>query len=96
MKKIKFDPGLLYMSRGVGDKIGGDREFGKFCAQCYVRHITGDWGELDDEDKAANELALAEGYRLLSHYSFQGDKTRIWVITEADRSATTILFPDEY
>jgi len=60
-----------------------------------VRHVSGDWGELDEEDIATNDLALQTGYRLLSSYrSEQGKK--FWIITEADRSVTTILLPEEY
>ena len=52
-------------------------------------------GELGDEDKAENDLSLKEGFRILSAYE-SGELPKIWIITEADRSATTILFPDEY
>ena len=58
------------------------------------RHATGDWGELCDEDRAANEAALFDGSRLLSAYTLQDVK--VWIITEADRSATTVLLPEEY
>lgn len=58
------------------------------------RHAGGDWGDLDDEDRQQNELALKHGCRLLSAYG-QGDR-KFWVITEADRSATTILLPSDY
>jgi len=59
------------------------------------RHVTGDWGDLDKEDKAENELSLREGFRLQSAYHLS-DGVKIWVITERDRSATTILLPEEY
>ena len=59
------------------------------------RHVTGDWGELDEEDKKENELSVKKGFRILSAYRLRNG-TRIWVITEADRSATTILLPHEY
>lgn len=59
------------------------------------RHVTGDWGDLVDEDKKENELSLKEGYRLLSAYVL-ANKVKVWIITEADRSATTILLPEEY
>jgi hypothetical protein len=59
------------------------------------RHIKGDWGELDAEDVAENEFSLVNGLRLLSAYTLR-DGTRIWIITEADRSVTTILLPSEY
>jgi hypothetical protein len=60
-----------------------------------ARHVRGDWGELPVEDLAANELALLTGNRLLSSYTLPGDR-KVRVITEADRSSTTILLPDEY
>ncbi|NQU24002.1 MAG: hypothetical protein HQ567_22190 [Candidatus Nealsonbacteria bacterium] len=59
------------------------------------RHVQGDWGNVGDEDKAANEEALLNGERLLSVYTTLLG-ARLWVITEADRSATTILLPEEY
>ena len=60
-----------------------------------VRHAAGDWGDLDQDDRAENECALKDGCRILSAYRL-ADHTRIWIITEADRSVTTILLPDEY
>ena len=60
------------------------------------RHVHGDWGDLGDEDRKENELSLQRGFRLLSSYRTNAGDTRVWVITEADRSATTILLPDEY
>ena len=59
------------------------------------RHARGDWGDTGPEDSAENELALKEGFRLFSVYHAP-DGTKFWVITEADRSATTILLPSEY
>ena len=59
------------------------------------RHHCGDWGDLCDEDKQANEDALELGLRILSHYKLGGDR-RIYIITEADRSSTCILLPEEY
>lgn len=63
-------------------------------SQLLARHQRGDWGDLSDEDVRENELSLKEGFRLLSSYQLGGEK--IWIITEADRSVTTILRPDEY
>ena len=59
------------------------------------RHVAGDWGEFDEEDRCENELSVKEGFRILSAYTLS-DGTKIWIITEADRSATTILLPEEY
>jgi hypothetical protein len=58
-------------------------------------HNEGEWGDLDADDKEANEQALKEDSRILSAYNLR-DGTRIYVITEADRSVTTILLPEEY
>jgi len=62
---------------------------------CLRRHACGDWGELGPEDVQENELSLREGFRLLSAYQDRNG-TRFWIITEADRSATTLLLPEEY
>lgn len=59
------------------------------------RHLRGDWGDLCQADKAENELSLKHGYRLMSSYRIDESQT-LWVITEADRSATTILLPSDY
>lgn len=59
------------------------------------RHHCGDWGDLCDEDKQANEEALKLGLRILSHYKLGGGR-RIYIITEADRSSTCILLPEQY
>lgn len=59
------------------------------------RHSVGDWGELPEADRAANDEALAVGERLLSAYSTAAG-TRFWIITERDRSSTTVLLPEDY
>ena len=61
----------------------------------FAQHARGAWGELDEHDKAENEAAVENGFRILSAYRL-ADDTRIWIITEADRSVTTILLPEEY
>jgi hypothetical protein len=60
-----------------------------------ARHARGDWGDLDDDDRRANNAALVHGSRLLSAYELEtGD--RVWVLTQGDRMVTTILLPEEY
>ena len=59
-----------------------------------ARHAAGDWGNLCAFDRRQNEIALREGYRVLSSYDVSAE--RVWIITEADRSITTILLPEEY
>jgi hypothetical protein len=62
---------------------------------CLVRHVAGDWGDLDDEDKRENELALTQDRRLFSVYHDR-NKNKLYIITEWDRSTTTILLPNDY
>ena len=59
-----------------------------------ARHANGDWGEVDQSDVAENEYSMVHGFRLLSSYQTDGGE-RLWVITEADRSASTLLLPEE-
>jgi hypothetical protein len=59
------------------------------------RHVAGDWGQVCAADAAENELSVKEGFRILSAYTLR-DGTKIWIITEADRSSTCVLLPEEY
>jgi hypothetical protein len=59
------------------------------------RHARRDWGDLCPEDVEENELSLKEGFRLMSVYADRNG-TKFWIITEADRSVTTVLLPDDY
>ena len=61
-----------------------------------ARHVHGDWGDLCDEDRNENRLSLEQGFWPLSSYRTCAGDTKVWVITEADRSVTTILLPEEY
>jgi hypothetical protein len=64
-------------------------------AEFLDRHVNGDWGDLGDEDKQENEFSVRNGFRILSAYTTNAGE-KIWIITEADRSATTLLLPEEY
>jgi len=63
--------------------------------QALHRHVHGDWGDVCGEDAAANEAALRHGLRLFSVYH-AADSTKFWIITEADRSSTCVLLPEDY
>lgn len=96
--KQLFPLGQKVWTAGVNDEIAENGHFGVFVIQCLSRHSIGDWGNaLCDEDKKLNDQALKHGDRILSAYE---DKERgfkkIWIITEWDRSVTTVLFPHEY
>lgn len=92
---MKINPGQLAVTRGVNDLIADNKEFARHVFLSLKRHLAGDWGDFCDEDRVANELALQNGERLFSVCKKEGLPT-IWIITEWDRSVTTVLFPDEY
>ena len=91
---MKFSLGRVVWTRGVNDRVADDASFAKFVVDSLKRHANCDWGELSAEDKRENDFSLDEELRLLSSYQHGGIK--IWIVTEADRSVTTILFPEEY
>lgn len=86
----KFSLGQVVITSGALDTLDS-------CTPelSLIRHVNGDWGEMDVEDKQSNNDALKHGGRLLSVYR-DLNKTKFYVITEADRSVTTILLPSEY
>ncbi len=90
-----FTLGRLVMTAGVNDKVADDVEMSKFVLASLQRHARGDWGDLSAEDKRRNDQSLKESTRLLSAYEAP-PLPKIWIITEWDRSVTTVLFPDEY
>ena len=95
--KPLFDLGQVLVTCGVYGEIKDNAAFGFFVADCLQQHQAGIWGVICAEDKKLNDDSLANGGRLLSSYEMPDVRNgKIWIITEWDRSATTILFPDEY
>jgi len=87
---IMFGLGTIVATPGAVDLA----ERGLNLTAYLNRHANGDWGDVDAHDKAANDAAIYDGTRILSSYKTEFGK--LWIITEADRSATTFLLPDEY
>jgi hypothetical protein len=91
-RKPLFDLGQLVATPGA---LAALEKSGQSPMEFLSRHVTGDWGELCEDDRKENQLSLEKGFRLLSSYKTNsGD--RVWVITEANRSHSTILLPEEY
>src|SRR5262245_12921058 len=92
MKQPLFELGQLAATPAALEALinSGER------AETFLRrHLSGDWGEISADDAEENELALRKGFRILSAYTLKtGEK--IWLITEADRSVTTIILPEDY
>lgn len=90
----RFKTGNLYQTRGIAEAIEESPQLFIEIIDAYARYINGDYGELCIEDIEENEKAIEYGGRILAKYETSVDD--IYIITEADRSATTILFYDEY
>lgn len=94
----KFELSQTVMTRGVADALAENPDFAAFVAASMERYMACDWGEMEESDKALNDSAVKNGDdRILAAYKKKDGKAwKIWIITEWDHSATTILFPDEY
>lgn len=90
----KFQLGQVVMTHALNEWVQPDLARYEFLLRSLDRHHAGDWGDVCAEDAQTNEDALTYGNRVLSSYSHEG--TTIWIITEADRSVTTLLFPSDY
>ncbi len=89
-RKPAFELGHLVATPGALAAVTRDE-----MSLAIARHQCGDWGDVPAEDAKENDLSVAEGFRILSSYRTTSG-TKFWVITEADRSATTVLLPEEY
>jgi hypothetical protein len=89
---IRFPLGQVVSTPGALEAMAHAGQDG---SQLLARHHSGDWGEVCDSDKLANDQAVETGERILSAYTLITG-TKVWIITEADRSSTCILLPDEY
>jgi hypothetical protein len=95
--KPKFNPGVILATPGVSAAFEKNHQTP---LEFLQRHLSGDWGDLCDEDRQANEQSLVDGSRLLSAYKLE-DGTKLWCITEAvgengRRESSTFLLPSEY
>ena len=89
--KPKFSPGNLAATAAAMKKIEPDYAMAALC-----QHLEGNWGLCDDEDWHTNNEALKHGGRIFSSYPLPDEAGSFWIITEADRSVTTILLPSDY
>jgi hypothetical protein len=88
----RFPLGQTFITPGAQDALA---QSGQSARAFLSRHVTGDWGDLGADDKAENDFSVDKYLRIFSAYH-TADGVKVWVITEADRSATTILLPSEY
>ncbi len=89
---LEFSLGRIVATPGALEAL---EEANQNAFEFLERHQAGDWGELCEDDKSENEFSLKNGFRILSAYRTLHD-VKVWVITEADRSVTTLLLPHEY
>lgn len=90
--QARFELGHVVATPGALDAL---RRSGDNAGALILRHVTGDWGDVPPEDAVENEIGVQQGFRLLSAYALS-DGARVWIITEADRSSTCLLLPEEY
>jgi hypothetical protein len=88
----KFQPGRIIVTPGA---LAALEASGEVPFEYLVRHINGDWRDVDEHDRRENELSLIHGFHLISAYRLNSG-AKIWIITEAGRSVSTILLPEEY
>ena len=91
-RKPLFDLGQLVATPGA---LAALEKSGQSPLDFLSRHVTGDWGELSEDDRKENQLSVEKGFRILSSYKTNANEV-VWVITEGNRCHTTILLPDEY
>jgi hypothetical protein len=92
MNAYLFRPGVVVSTPAALEALAEAKEE----PSAYLRrHLSGDWGDLEEFDKLQNESALENDYRILSAYALSNG-TKIWIITEADRSSTCLLLPSDY
>ena len=89
----RFNPGRVVATPGALAAIGVS---GDDLSTYLARHQSGDWVDVDAHDRMENQLSLEQGFRLISVYTLSITGAKIWIITEADRSSTCILLPEEY
>lgn len=99
-RQFRFPHGDVVATRAA---LAVLKSFGYSALPYLIRHLQGDWGDLCAEDRNANESALEHGGRLFSSYDLSniegpatGRRPRLWIVTEHDRSATTLLLPEDY
>ena len=88
--QIKFQTGQIVITPNALGKLASDE-----ILNALNRHAQGDFGDLDKDDKAENDIALEKGFRILSAYT-GNDGIKFWIITAADRSSTCVLLPEDY
>lgn len=91
-RKPLFDLGQLVATPGA---LAALEKSGQSPMEFLSRHVTGDWGEIPEEDRKENQFSLEKGFRLMSSYRTTANDV-VWVITESSRSHTTLLLPQEY
>lgn len=102
MSKAKLNTGKIVCTMGIGSLTESNPEFASFVSESMRKHISFNWGDIDEDDWKHNDDTLSADHpgRILSAYNFQQlpgvSDTKIWIITEWNREVTTILFPSEY
>lgn len=97
---MNLELGKILFTAAIADAVSNSNDFSAFVCQSIEKHKTCNWGDCDPEDAHQNDLAFKSGGRILSVYMFTASpidsELKIWIITEWDRSITTVLYPSDY
>lgn len=97
-RNAKFDPGQICITPGAFAVLAQPRPREQSWQMLLARHVSGDWGDVDEADRRVNEIAITDGNMILSSYRLDTETT-IWIISDpaddAGRRVTTVLLPEE-
>lgn len=91
---VNFELGQIICTKRISEEMKSDENFYTFVYASLAKYICGHWGDTCADDVEANNNAIKDGERILAVYKYRDES--IWIITEWDRSVTTVLFPEEY
>lgn len=92
----RFELGQTVVTATIDGRMKSDKNFKDFIFKSLEKYTSCDWGDTCDEDKQLNDASVRDGERILAVYIYPKTGEKIWIITEWDRSSTTVLFPNEY
>lgn len=97
MENKKFMLGRIVATRTIAERMNRELHFGQFISDSFKRYMNGDWGEMCQEDQKINNQAVEMGEgRIHGSYIYKPTNEKIWIVTERDRSVTTVLYPSEH
>lgn len=92
----KFRHGPIRMTKSISEMVDNDDNFRKFIVKAISKYLVCNWGDTNSTDWYINDKAVRDNQRILAVYIYKPLKKNVWIVTEYDRSSTTVMFPEEY